>query len=586
MDPEPHSDDKYTSPSATDEQEFASYGDGMFAGSQNFSIAGGTFTNVTNCAAAPAAPTDFRMIPLGDIDLQYQLSVQSGSGRIGRRRGRRGVRRVYSANIGGRQSSVTVAMYQGDGAEEDWREEIERYMAVRHPNIVQVCAGARCGNIHATVFHGDLVPLKQYMARHSPIMSVYLYAGFSYEYTRVSRYLCGTLRWPIDYTASDFQMWIRRSTGRLCVDLSPPSPGEWKFSPSTCHNEGIASAIASSRILHCDAEAIESLPIEEYHETCSGSLSLSCRIHIAPSETVSFGAVVHRHDADAAIAASVDLGVACQPKWWRNGWPLGEEEEDCIEDRWTRYQADDVFDAEFSVLPTSWSTRISEAGAWLSQAHHVLTCHQINMSHLEDYVVVDYLEFILSISGPSTTPPPGYFFLCPPEAFKTGPSTFKWPDYPAYWSLDPSGIDRLSPEEATLLGFPSMELKTQVSGKSWDASVYAGLRQFHQGKGFDPDSQDVIRHMGYPLYRVCEAITPPFAHEEVPVEEEVNVKDEESGATPTLNEPPEHNSMVKIQRDTENPSVDSTSPWFNFVMHTQLALILFIFICGIYEPLS
>ncbi|KAJ7168921.1 hypothetical protein C8R46DRAFT_1268545, partial [Mycena filopes] len=145
------------------------------------------------------------------------------------------------------------------------------------------------------------------------------------------------------------------------------------------------------------------------------------------------------------------------------------------------------------------------------QAHHIFTWYQIT-SHLEDYVVVDGVGFILSISGPDSTPPPGYLFLCPPAAFKTGLSTFKWPDCPAYWSLDSSGVDRLSTEEATRLGFPSMRLRTKVFGRSWEASVYAGLRQFHEAKGFDPASQDVARHMGYPLYRISGAVDPPFAH--------------------------------------------------------------------------
>ncbi|KAJ6462888.1 hypothetical protein C8R45DRAFT_778284, partial [Mycena sanguinolenta] len=71
-----------------------------------------------------------------------------------------------------------------------------------------------------------------------------------------------------------------------------------------------------------------------------------------------------------------------------------------------------------------------------------------------------------------------------------------------YWSLDPSGTDRLSPEEATWLGFPSFRLSTSAPGHYWDASVYEGLRQFHQAKGFDSYSQDVARHLGEPLYQV------------------------------------------------------------------------------------
>ncbi|KAJ6462852.1 hypothetical protein C8R45DRAFT_789425, partial [Mycena sanguinolenta] len=69
-----------------------------------------------------------------------------------------------------------------------------------------------------------------------------------------------------------------------------------------------------------------------------------------------------------------------------------------------------------------------------------------------------------------------------------------------YWSLDPSGIDRLSPDDAIQLGFLTFELTAKAYRSYWDASVYEGLRQFHHAKGFDPYSQDVARHLGHPLY--------------------------------------------------------------------------------------
>ncbi|KAJ7223421.1 hypothetical protein GGX14DRAFT_328709, partial [Mycena pura] len=72
----------------------------------------------------------------------------------------------------------------------------------------------------------------------------------------------------------------------------------------------------------------------------------------------------------------------------------------------------------------------------------------------------------------------------------------------AYWSLDPAGLKRLSSQDAKGLGFPAIELKMRAHGHSWNGSVYDGLREFHQAKGFDPDSQDVARHLGYPLYVV------------------------------------------------------------------------------------
>ena len=83
---------------------------------------------------------------------------------------------------------------------------------------------------------------------------------------------------------------------------------------------------------------------------------------------------------------------------------------------------------------------------------------------------------------------------------------------PAYWYTDPSGTKRLSAEEATDLRFPTIEFTMNVYGHSWDESVYAGLRTFHRAKGFDPDSQDVARHLGYPLYQFSSDVEPLFAH--------------------------------------------------------------------------
>lgn len=63
--------------------------------------------------------SDYRMIPLGDIDLQeLRFSVSYSS--VYRRRGKGiGVtRRYYAAQVLGRTSSMTVVMYHGDAAEE------------------------------------------------------------------------------------------------------------------------------------------------------------------------------------------------------------------------------------------------------------------------------------------------------------------------------------------------------------------------------------------------------------------------------------------------------------------------------------
>ncbi|KAJ7168819.1 hypothetical protein C8R46DRAFT_240041 [Mycena filopes] len=137
-----------------DEPSFVSNSGSIFPHAHDFTVTGGTFTT-NNYPAAPDVPSDFRMIPWGDIDLQRDLSVNTDSGVIDRRGELNCVRRVYSAKVDGRSSDVTVAVYQGNGAQEEWRRDIATYVSMRHPNIVQICAGASRGNLHATIFHGS-----------------------------------------------------------------------------------------------------------------------------------------------------------------------------------------------------------------------------------------------------------------------------------------------------------------------------------------------------------------------------------------------------------------------------------------------
>ncbi|KAJ6462838.1 hypothetical protein C8R45DRAFT_1107910 [Mycena sanguinolenta] len=117
MDDQPRPEPEFTH-STTREPESAS---GMFSDSRQFSVTGGTFTNITKNYAAPSLPADFRMIPMGDIDLRREIRVNERMGCVAySERQRACVRRMHSAKaiIAGRKSRVTVALYQGDGAEE------------------------------------------------------------------------------------------------------------------------------------------------------------------------------------------------------------------------------------------------------------------------------------------------------------------------------------------------------------------------------------------------------------------------------------------------------------------------------------
>jgi hypothetical protein len=117
-------------------------------------------------------------------------------------------------------------------------------------------------------------------------------------------------------------------------------------------------------------------------------------------------------------------------------------------------------------------------------------------------------EFQLNLIPTSETLPAGYLFICPPEDLRAGPSSFRWPDCAAYWSYDLEGVERLAVDEAARLGFPAIQLHTEIHTSWWNGSVYAGLQKFHEEKGFDPNSQDVARHLEYPLLEVYNPLAP------------------------------------------------------------------------------
>ncbi|KAJ6482637.1 hypothetical protein C8R45DRAFT_932239 [Mycena sanguinolenta] len=165
-----------------------------------------------------------------------------------------------------------------------------------------------------------------------------------------------------------------------------------------------------------------------------------------------------------------------------------------------RYNSGDVTGSVTFLETTNRS-----AASWLSQANYIFRQLKI-VSNYEDYGFVHTVHFILELSSPTQKVPEGYLFVSSPSHFRTGATSFRWPARSAYWSLDPSDRKPLSDEEASSLGFPSITLKTRVSMTYWNEGVYAAQRKFHAGKGFDPDTQDVARDLGYPLYEGSAAV--------------------------------------------------------------------------------
>ncbi|KAJ7928248.1 hypothetical protein B0H13DRAFT_2182367 [Mycena leptocephala] len=256
---------------------------------------------------------------------------------------------------------------------------------------------------------------------------------------------------------------------------------------------------------------IDSLTLEQFHATCAWHLSRWCIRSFHTPITVHVGAVVvssGSSDLDYLNEVASSLNIRIDYHRWKTiqDWHTPGARGEVIENGWTRFYSGDVSDDMCMSLCLE-----QHSDSWLSQANHIFSRLGIT-SDFTDYKVVYKVFFSLGVSKALEPCPLGYLFVCPAKDLQIGPSSFRMPDCPACWALDPSGAEHLSPEEATELGFPSIKLGTTTFSDSWDADVYAALHQFHRAKGFDPESQDVARHLGYPLYQLPSAVDPLFAH--------------------------------------------------------------------------
>ncbi|KAF7337137.1 hypothetical protein MVEN_02151700 [Mycena venus] len=457
-------------------------------------------TNVT-FTAAPTAPSDFRRIPLGDIDLLHEIHVDYDSGVVNRHARMQVRRRVHSARVEGR--SVTAVVYQGNGADEEWRRDLEKHLLLWHPNIIQIYGTASSRSKHATLYHDDLIPFQYFLDlyRHLPILTVQLYAcGISRQRTIIYilhfKRMCG-------HTSARCGSVTRRVG--LCAELTIP------IDQIDVREEldGIPGlqGVQSLRTSNTEAMVIDTVTLKGYHNICSLILSHLHNVYVSLSIIVNLGAVilwprddVLEHWVEITSLADTEVFFG---SWFNPGKGNGEQ----LENGWTRFRSEDIIGENIYL----WIViRGEDSEVWLSQANHIFSRLEIT-SDFEDYALVYGVRFMITISTSKVDCPSGFLFLCPENHFQIRPSSFAWPDSPAYWSLDSLGVNRLSTEEATRLGFPTIQPDTQIQGYHWGDSVYAGLRQFHQAKGFDPDSQDIAKHLEYPLFQLSDEIEVPFA---------------------------------------------------------------------------
>ncbi|KAJ7079692.1 hypothetical protein C8R44DRAFT_722868 [Mycena epipterygia] len=239
---------------------------------------------------------------------------------------------------------------------------------------------------------------------------------------------------------------------------------------------------------------ISSLTLDRFHDICL--CYLATRDNIYTLDKIHLGAIVSQHSESMQEIAHIPNARFDDSGWiaWLDGVQNTPTD---MEDGWSRLHSSCV-----NGSITRYLSSATDSGCWLSQANYVFSQLPAQPKH-EECLLNSVICYQLSFLCPPENLPEGFLLLCPLEDLRDdGGKWLSKPECPAYWSLDPSGSQRLSTEEASNVGFPSLNLETYVYSKSWDESVYAALSHFHAGKGFDPNSQDIARHLGYALYEL------------------------------------------------------------------------------------
>jgi hypothetical protein len=296
-------------------------------------------------------------------------------------------------------------------------------------------------------------------------------------------------------------------------------------------------------------EIVSSIPLELYHSLCWEHSCYGLRIIIPQSEMVRVGAIIFCPSSTKSFDRQGQIVAFPEPvSLHYDGWKCSYTglTGKLLDNGWTRYaihiyRARCPSDHEYNSFSIDnerflvISMKIYCGGVdWLSQANHIFGQLHANSNHhnygqFREFGFLVHTEYLfletvyihrcdfqlwISLTGPDV--PSGYLFFCPREDLQVGPSSLRWPDCPAYWSCDPDGLDPIDTEEAARLGYLTIELRREVRFRSWRSHVYTGLRQFHEAKGLDPDSQELARHLGRPLFKLADPPLPcgavPFTY--------------------------------------------------------------------------
>ncbi|KAJ7679546.1 hypothetical protein DFH06DRAFT_512444 [Mycena polygramma] len=544
----------------------------------SFSISGGAFTSVTNVnQAAPTIPADFRRITLGDLDLRREILLAGSSCILGHDHKST---RFYAARIHGSVSDKTVTVYQGANADETWERDLSRYSSLRHPNLAQVFGIVVTPSLRAAIFNDELIPARRIVDAYGTahLSNIYLHARFAETKEDARNYLFSHAGALCFGTGTE---WIRASTGTFVVDtVTSCSDPVTRLVPSWKRDQNWTAKSLLEQPE--DQQIIDSISLQCYHMACFHLLS---KISYTPeldfaASSIRLGAIGH---CTLGKINMVDKEIACIPglRPRDSGWLVDPKKSVIMKNGWIRLESNAIielddgvilFESGFkcgsSAIGLGGITEATVAGYWLSQAEFIFSRLNI-IQNLDQHFLITSIQYHLLMAPPDADIPAGYLFLRPPADFEVEPGRFRRPDIDtdAYWSCDPSGVERLSLESAAALGFPYMDFDANIWGRSWGKTVYDGLRQVHRAKGCNPNNQEDAQQLGLPRYQVSDGIedlvTKVDGTGEHDDEKSSNITADQGSATGGSGS----GSIFDLVKDwIRSPDLEGVAPWNPFMI--------------------
>ncbi|KAJ7214990.1 hypothetical protein GGX14DRAFT_443557 [Mycena pura] len=459
------------------------------------------------------SPLQFRRVAFGDIKLLYETALSSKVHKI----------KVFTAQISGEASLMSVTKYED--INEKWKSDLELCSRSRHPNVWQLFGVSTVAGLSALIFHDEIIPLWIYRRFHRPSSDL-VWGCIEGMLECSDQHYIGL--WGLEAT-----ICVKQNPIRLCLTMpglgtdSEVQDPEYRLSSwhtehfkhqniapktfSTVANVLIATSdltltTLASRIdwAHCLTALLH---FRFNQRTACG---MQTNLFLGPFVTLRFG------DSMVPVAYIPNSSRIRIPHWVLHQCPdvLPFSEGDGHQERFC-FPSGTFKTSEISKIcnecPCLTSSIELDALArrrtsWLSQANHCISGTSFeNRERKTYYGTIDTLVCIIVVDTesrhqlrPEGTLREAYLFPCPIRVRHHGrriglefPHADQW-----YWSLDPSGVTKMTLEKCDSIGLPRWKFLFLPTVNAWYEYHYNAIREFSETRGFDPYSDDATRRLG------------------------------------------------------------------------------------------